>query len=88
MVQMAVKAVAGLRACNAKRCRWPVRSEESAPPLPPNSQFLKGLPMSSGKRGSGAGHKTSAATGPGLDGGFNSRHRVGFSGLGLTLTLI
>ena len=35
MVQMAVKAVAGLRACNAKRCRWPVRSEESAPPLPP-----------------------------------------------------
>ena len=52
----------------------------------PNSQFFKGLPMSSGKRGSGAGHKTSAATGPGLDGGFNSRHRVGFSGLGLTLT--
>ena len=43
--------------------------------------------MSSGKRGPGAGHKTSAATGPGLDGGFNSRHRVGFSGSCPTLTI-
>ena len=87
-VQLAVGPAHASRACNVARDGRRGGVQRVPPPRPPYSQFLKGLPMSSGKRGSGAGHKTSAATGPGLDGGFNSRHRVGFSQLGLALAII
>ena len=69
LVQMAVGPMHASKTCNAKRSRTRWRSRRAPPPLSPLSQFHKGLPLCSGKWGSGTLHKISAAAGPSSDGG-------------------